>query len=174
MPYFYAAGKRVALQIESRVWALDTEALSLAAIADTIRARILADARSLRGKYVLAQVPESLLAVLRAAHAVQLVYRSADAVLVALPEVRVEESRPERLRLLRAWLDARGSSIEVSEPESGRITLRPASGDAEEALAIANALQEEVTPELAAARFIRSVESPDLKVKARARAPRRP
>ena len=123
--------------------------------------------------FVLVQVPESLLGMLRAAHAVQPVYRCADAVLVALPEVRVEESRPDRLRLLHAWLDARGSSIEVSEPESGRITLRPASGDAEEALAIANALQEEITPELAEARFIRSVESPD-KVKARARAPRRP
>ena len=173
MPYFYAAGKRVRLEVESSLWALDTEALSLAAIAETIRARILADARLLRGKYVLARVPASLLDALRAAHAVQPVYRSADAVLVALPEVRVEESRPECLRRLHAWLDARGGTIEVSEPEAGRLTLRPSSGDAEEALAIANALQEEITPELAEARFIRSVASPDLNVKARARAPRR-
>jgi hypothetical protein len=173
VPYFYAAGKRVTLVVESSLWALDTEALSLAPIADTIRARILTDAHQLRGKYVLARLPAPLLAVLRAVHAAHPVYRAADAVLVALPEVRVEETRPERLRRLHAWLDARAGSIEVSEPEIGRITLRPSSGSAEEALAIANELHEEITPELAEARFIRSVESPDLKVKARARAPRR-
>src|SRR5262249_20778682 len=102
--YFYASGKRVPLEVESSVWALDTEALAAAMIADAVRERILADARRLRGKYVLARVPGAVLDSLRAAHAVQLVYRSADAMLVALPEVRVEESRPEKLRRLRDWL----------------------------------------------------------------------
>ena len=159
MPYFYAAGKRVVLEVESSIWALDTEALSLAAIADTIRAQILAGARLLRGKYVLSQVPSSQLEALRAAHAVQPVYRSDDTMMVPLPEVRVEESRPDQLRRLRAWLDSR-QHIEVSEAENGRLTLRPASGDALEALEIANALQEEITPELAEVRFIRSIPSP--------------
>jgi len=169
VPYFYAAGKRVTLTVESSLWALDTEALAVAVIADTIRQRILADARLLRGKYVLAHVPSAALTALRAARAVQTVYRSADSVMVALPEVRVEESRPETLRRLRAWLDSRRQRIEVSETEGGRLTLRPASGDGVEALEIANALQEEITPELAEARFIRSIESPDLKLKARVR-----
>ena len=174
MPYFYAGGKRVALEVESSLWALDTEALSAAAIADSIRKQILADARLLRGKYVLAHVPSSALEPLRAAHAVRRVYRSAGAMLVPLPEVRVEESRPENLRRLHDWLDSRQQRIEVSEPEAGRLTLRPSSGDAEEALEITNALQEEITPELAEARFIRSIPSPDLQLKARVRQPRRP
>jgi hypothetical protein len=173
VPYFYAAGKRVTLKVESSLWALDTEALAAAIIGDTIRQRILADARQLRGKYVLAHVPSAALEPLRAARAVQVVYRSADAVLVALPEVRVEERRPEKLRRLRAWIESRRQQIEVSETEDGRLTLRPASGDAVEALEIANALQEEITPELAETRFIRSIESPDLKLKARIR-PHRP
>jgi hypothetical protein len=87
--------------------------------------------------------------------------------LVALPEVRVEESRPEKLRRVHAWLDSRRQRIEVSEVEAGCFTLRPSSGDAEEALEIANALQEEITPELAETRFIRSIESPEVKLKAR-------
>ena len=173
MPYFYAAGKRVTLTVESSIWALDTEALAAAMIADTIRQSILADARRLRGKYVLAHVPSVALEPLRAARAVQVVYRSADAVLVALPEVRVEERRPEKLRRLRAWIESRQQRIEVSETEDGRLTLRPASGDAVEALEIANALQEEITPELAETRFIRTIESPDLKLKAQIR-PHRP
>ena len=168
MPYFYAAGKRVTLQVERRLWALDTEALALAAIADSIRQEILAASRSLRGKYVLARVPAAALEALRAVHAVQPVYRWEDTVMVALPEVRVEESRPEPLRRLREWLASRRLRIEVSETEAGRLTLRPASGDAAEALAIANALQEEIEPELAEARFIRTVPSPDLQ-KARIR-----
>lgn len=169
MPYFYAGGKRVTLEVERSLWALDTEALSLAAIADSIRQQILADSRLLRGKYVLARVPLAALEALRAAHALQTVYRCDDAVLVALPEVRVEESRPETLRRLHDWLETRRQRIEVSEPEQGRLTLRPSSGDAEEALEIANALQEEITPELAEARFIRSVPSPDRQLKARVR-----
>ena len=173
MPYFYAAGKRVTLTIESSLWALDTEALAIAVIADPIRQQILANARILRGKYVLARVPSAALASLRAVRALQTVYRAADAVLVALPEVRVEERRPEKLRRLRAWLDSRRQRIEVSETEGGRLTLRPASGDAVEALEIANALQEEITPELAETRFIRTIQSPDLKLKARIR-PRDP
>jgi hypothetical protein len=173
VPYFYAAGKRVTLTVESSLWALDTEALAVALIGESIRKRILANSRRLRGKYVLAHVPSSALESLRAAHAVQPVYRSADAMLVALPEVRVEESRPETLRRLRAWIDLRRGSIEVSEAEAGRLTLRPASGDGVEALAIANELQEEFTPELAEARFIRSIEDPNLNLKARIR-PHRP
>lgn len=169
MPYFYAAGKRVVLEIESSLWALDTEALAAAMIADPIRAQILADARRLRGKYVLAHVPSAALASLRAAHALQLVYRTAEGWVVALPEVRVEESRPEKRLRLREWLANRRQEIEVSEPATGRYTLRPCSGDAEEALAIANALQEEITPELAEARFIRSVPSPDLRLRTRFR-----
>ena len=171
MPYFYTAGKRVTLEVEQALWALDTEALSLAAIAETIRQQILADSRILRGKYVLAIVPASALEPLRAAHALQPVYRWNDTVLVALPEVRVEESRPETLRRLKDWLASRRQRIEVSEPEAGRLTLRPSSGDAEEALEIANALQEEITPEFAEPRFIRSIPSPDLDLKARVRRP---
>jgi hypothetical protein len=167
VPYFYAAGKRVTLEMESSLWALDTEALSFAEIAESTRDQILADAQILRGKYVLVHLPSALLDSLRAAHAVQPVYRCDDTVLVALPEVRVEESRPERLQLLHDWLKSQGRRIEVSESEDGRITLRPSSGDAEEALEIANALQEEITPELAEARFIRSVRSPGLEFRRR-------
>jgi len=169
VPYFYAAGKRVTLVVESSLWALDTEALAFAMIADATRQQILADARRLRGKYVLARVPFSALEPLRAAHAVQPVYRSADVMMVLLPEVRVEESRPETLRRLHDWLASRSQRIEVSETEVGRLTLRPCSGDAEEALEIANELQEEITPELAEARFIRSIASPDEHLKARIR-----
>jgi hypothetical protein len=169
VPYFYAAGKRVTLEVETSLWALDTEALAVAMIADSMREQILADARQLRGKYVLAHVPSAVLASLRAAHVARPVYRTADVVMVALPEVRVEESRPETLLRLRDWLASRGKRIEVSERQAGRLTLRPSSGDAEEALEIANALQEEITPELAEARFIRSIPSPDQKLKARIR-----
>ena len=174
MPYFYVAGKRVTLELESSLWALDTEALSVASIAEPIRNQILAAAQRLRGKYMLVQVPTSLLDALHAARALQPVYRCADAMMVALPEVRVEETRPDRLQRLRDWLKSRGPRIEVAESEGGRLTLRPSSGDAEEALEIANALQEEITPELAEARFIRSVASPDLTLRARVPRPEAP
>jgi len=88
------------------------------------------------------------------------VYRSGGAIVVALPEVRVEESRRSYWTKLQKWLVEHGDVIEVVSSDDERVVLRPASGSGRDALSIANNLAETVHPEMAQARFIRVVPRP--------------
>ena len=74
-------------------------------------------ARPLRGDLVL--VPTSCLSeasrkALESAGAVQRVFQADDATLIALPEVRVEDSSLARRKALRRWLDEHPDVAQVS------------------------------------------------------------
>ncbi len=88
------------------------------------------------------------------------VYRVGDTIVVVMPEVRVEESRPQHLRKLEAWLAEHKASVEVVSQTDERLVLRPLSMRGSDALDIANALHEEIEPEMAQARFIRLTGKP--------------
>lgn len=163
--YYYASGTRVPLQPAEDLVAVETPALDAAGLPPDMRERLLAAARPLRGGYVLVDagsLPRAALARLRDARAVQPVYRYGEGIVVVLPEVRVEESRPDRVERLRAWLDRAGVAVEASGLGTGRLTLRPKSGRGEDALRLANELHEQIGLELADARFVRIVRRPDL------------
>jgi hypothetical protein len=75
-----------------------------------------------------------------------------------LPEVRVEESSPERQQAVHRWLRQHARDVETVEDRGGRIVLRPTSGRGQDALALANDLTEQVGPEMAQPRFLRIVD----------------
>src|SRR5437899_839652 len=115
--YYYAGGERVPLAPAADALAVDAKRLAAADLSAAARQEIdthagpkLADGIRL--------VPGSALspaarAALESAGAVQPVFESAGATLVALPEVRVEESRPAKKRQLAKWLKARGDAVVV-------------------------------------------------------------
>jgi hypothetical protein len=96
------------------------------------------------------------------------VFRSHGAIMVALPEVRVEESRKAHRARLRKWLADHSRDVAVVGGNGGdrddgdeRWVLRPVSGKGADALALANQLAEQVGPQVAQPRFIRVVPRPD-------------
>jgi hypothetical protein len=88
------------------------------------------------------------------------VFRSHGAIVVALPEVRVEESRKSHQAKLRKWLAEHRDDVMVVCRGDDRVVLKPVSGSGQDALAIANDLAEHVGPEMAQARFIRVTARP--------------
>ena len=106
--FYYAAGKRVTLTPDEDLVAIDQERAGSAKISEAARARIKDRSKALRGNVVLVareELPSAERDALRTAMALQPVFCAEGATIVALPEVRVEDSSPQRLKALRAWLD---------------------------------------------------------------------
>src|SRR5688572_19268632 len=135
--YYYAGGKRV----------------DLAPAADLV-------AVPAGGTSVRVLKKDELGAAAGAAKSLYPVFRAHGAVMVALPEVRVEESRPAQWAKIDKWLEAHRDRVEVVSRDDDRVVLRPVSGSGEDALAIANELNEQVGPEMAQANFQRIVPRP--------------
>ena len=93
--------------------------------------------------------------------AVQPVFHAEGAMLVALPEVRLEESSPERRQAVHRWLRKHARDAEVVEDRGDRIVLRPTRARGQDALALANQLTEQVGPEMAQPRFLRIIDPAD-------------
>jgi len=156
--YYYASGQPVALALDEDWLAIDTRKFPAAGTSARLRAAILRDSRPLRGDLILVKrqaVPAKPLDALRRQGAVQPVFRAKRALLIALPEVRVEESSVEGQRALHHWIRQHGDEAEVVEDNGEKILLRPASGDGIDAIALANHLTEQVGTEMAQARFLR-------------------
>ena len=79
------------------------------------------------------------------------VYRSNGAIVVALPEVRVEESRKAHRAKLDKWLAQHGDEVTMVSRDDDRMVLKPVSGLGVDALRIANELTKDVSPEMAQA-----------------------
>lgn len=106
---------------------------------------------------------EAEFARLREEPGVQPVFDAAGALVVALPEVRVEESRGAREKsAVRSWLKHRAVPLAIDEVD-GRFTVHLESGRGRDALDLANALVEDLGPEMAQARFVRLVRKPQAK-----------
>lgn len=151
-PYYYAGGQRIGLTAAHDLVALDDDA---AKHADAPPGRSLTDG--------LCLVPREDLRNARLADeqaAKYPVFRAQGAILVALPEVRVEESRPDKRDQIQSWLKQHDRDIKVVSQDEDRVVLKPVSGSGEDALAIANALAEQVGPEMAQAQFIRVTPRP--------------
>lgn len=91
------------------------------------------------------------------------VFRSHGAIVVALPEVRVEESRTAHWAKLSKWLTEHGDEVTVVSSDGDRVVLKPVSGSGVDALTIANDLAKAVGPEMAQARFIRVTPRPGIR-----------
>jgi hypothetical protein len=164
--YYYAGGRRVELTPADDLLAIDERRLSEGAVPDALWDEPMKSRRPLTGGISLVDVADlggnaaELTKTLKQARALQPVYRADGAILVALPEVRVEESRPAEQRRLEEWLEAHAGSATVESRQEGRVVLKPPSGYGGDAVALANHLAEEVKPEMAQPRFLRVTPRP--------------
>lgn len=155
--YYYADGQRVPLALAPEYVAVDFARDH--AITGLDRERLQREAEPLIRGIVLvhsAALSEHQRAILDEEGALHPVYRHGSAVLIVLPEVRVDITRAQRRSVLsfvkKSPLPA---SVEVDEGE--QLVLRPASGKGIDALELANRLHEATHPKMAQARFLRII-----------------
>jgi hypothetical protein len=159
--YYYAAGKPVRLTPDEEWIAVDARRSEAADSTGSVQAVLRDASRPLRGDLVLVRrgaLSDPQLDALSKQGAIHPAFHAEGATLVALPEVRVEESSPERQKAVRRWLRQHGDEAEIVEDRGDRIVLRPTSGRGQDALALANRLTEQVGPEMAQPRFLRIVD----------------
>jgi hypothetical protein len=164
--YYYAGGQRVHLTRADDLVAVDKRRLAKEHIGDEIRIEVEKVSKPLMGGISLVSLTdlgsdaEKMVKVLKKAGALQPVYKADGAILVALPEVRVEETRKVQQEKLEKWLKAHAAATEVQRSDDGPMVVKPASGDGDDALMLANALTEAVQPELVQPRFLRVTPRP--------------
>jgi hypothetical protein len=160
--YYYAGGEKVALTPADDLVAVDERALSSVpkAVENALRQNVqpLSGGVALLNRADLGADAHAAMQVLEAAGAIHPVYRAQGALLVALPEVRVEETRGAKRKRLTDWLASHAKEAVVTLHGEDRLVLQPKSGS--DALKLANELTEQVGPELAQARFLRVVPRP--------------
>jgi hypothetical protein len=159
--YYYAGGRRVELEADDDLVAVD-RTLATAAGVD-IDDQAAAGAGRPSGEVVLARrssFDEKRLASLRGAGALQPVFRRDRAVVVALPEVRVEFDDPEQRRAVKDALSRSPHGVVIAEDTTDRLVLHISSGSGDEALAVANYLYERAHPAAASVRFVQFVPRP--------------
>jgi len=159
--YYYASGHPVHLTLDEEWVALDRRQLSRLGTAPRVQAALLKGSRPLRGDLILvkrAAIPPDQLDDFKGNVAAQPVFRAEGAILIALPEVRVEEPSRQGQRALRRWLREHGDLAQVVEDAGEKIVLKPTSGRGLDAITLANQLTEQIGPEMAQPRFLRVVE----------------
>ncbi|MFI5454892.1 MAG: hypothetical protein ACHRXM_05515 [Isosphaerales bacterium] len=159
--YYYAAGERVRLNLDEEWVAVDARRSEAANATGNLRAALRDASKPLRGDLVLVRrnaLSSQQLDALAKQGAIHPVFHAEGAMLVALPEVRVEESSPHGQEALHDWLRKHRKDAEIVEDRGDRIVLRPTSGRGQDALTLANHLSEQVGPKLAQPRFLRIVD----------------
>ena len=160
--YYYAGGRKVELEADPEHIAVDQQA-ALQAGLDTEVIASRAGLPRAGSRFLLAQrseVREDMLESLRKAGALQPVYRRNQAVIVALPEVRIELDNPNQRRAVMNALAKRRSQLAITDETDDRLVIRPTSGRGEDALEIANYIYERAHPAAASVRFVQLVPKP--------------
>jgi hypothetical protein len=161
-PYYWAGGRRVALEDDSRI-AVDIAGAERAQLWDGELATAAASGSPVTSGVVLVpggDLSPALREGLESSGAAHPVYRSADQTVVVLPEVRVETSADTTVADMRSAVA--GWDAAVDQSSSGRFVLTPASHRGADALALANHVTESIGPAAAQARFLRITPDPTL------------
>ena len=160
---YYAGGRKVELDRDEEYVAVDQNAAEKAGLAAQVEK---ASKDSPRAGGGVALVPRSALdkktiASLRDAGALHPVYRHNQAVMVALPEVRVEfDTAEQRRAVMDVLAESDALPPSVSESTDAGLTVRPESGSGVDALKIANEIHERGEDAEASVRFIQFVPKP--------------
>ena len=159
--YYYAGGKRVTIEEDESQVAVDLSRAGAAGLQKLIAG---VGGRKLPGGVVLADrsaLDDEGLERLREAGALRPVFRHDSAVMVPLPEIRVEVDDEKQRRAVLDSIDKAPHPVEVSEQTDDRLLLRPTSGSGDEALDVANYVYEKAHPAAASIRFVQVVPRPD-------------
>lgn len=152
--YYYAGGRRVAIAKDARRLAVDRPRARAAGLGPAVEGL---PARQLPGEVLLIErsaIEESLLRKLRNAGALRSVYRREAALLVPLPEIRVELDDARQREAVMRSLASAPYAANVTEPVENWLLVTPKSGSGEEAIDIANHLHETARPGAASVRFL--------------------
>jgi len=156
-PYFYAGGLRRELDpVDDRV-AIDTRGAEAAGLGAVVSA-LPVTSKLPGGMTVIerAALSDELYQQLNAAGLAKPVYRSGDAFVVLMPEVRVELEGDQHAAALEA-VDASKVAAEVTDNTPERLSLRPQSGSGEDALELANFIYERAHPAASSVRMLQIV-----------------
>lgn len=158
--YYYARGERIGIAPDARHLAVDGRRAESAGLAPALKG--LAARRLPEGVLLVerSDVATSLVEQLRRAAVVMPVYHREEAILVPLPEVRVEiEGAGQREAVMQSLATA-GQPTDVSEPVENWLLVRPRSGSGDDAIDLANHLHETAHPAAASVRFLQVVKKP--------------
>ncbi len=158
--YYYSSGKKVPLKPAPGLFAINDkevgEKLSVASYLSSIRSVL----KNLRGHLALIDkndLNEDILEKLRELKIVYPVFEADGALVIPLPEVRIEDDDQSRLIDVRNWVREHSQLAKIISDKHGRISVKPVSNDPSDALEIANRVTEEIGPDLAQTRFIRKI-----------------
>jgi hypothetical protein len=161
--YYYASGQKVELEPDDEHVALDRTAAAKTGRAEPATSTRSASAPA--GVIVVERkaIDDDTLAKLRKEGAVQTVYRRNRALVVPLPEVRIEFDRPDQRRAVLDVLSTIGTPYKIAEDTDDRLVVAPASGRGDDALRLANEVYERAHPAAASVRFFQIVPKPSLR-----------
>ena len=159
--YYYAGGKRVTIEEDKSQVAVDVSRAGAAGLEKVIAG--LSGPR-LPGGVVLTErsaFDKEGLERLRKAGALRPVFLHDRAVMVGMPEIRVEFDDEKQRQAVLDSIDKAPHPVEISEQSDDRLLLRPTSGSGDDALDVANYVYEHAHPAAASIRFVQFVPRPD-------------
>jgi hypothetical protein len=160
---YYAGGRKVELDRAEDYVAVDEGAAHKAGLDHQVQTASK-DIPRLSGGVVLLPrdaLDEQTITDLGDAGALQPVYRHNDAVMVALPEVRVEfDTAEQRRAVMDVLAETQATPNSISQDNDDYLTVRPTSGSGVDALKLANEIHEGGRDADASVRFIQYVPKP--------------
>jgi hypothetical protein len=161
--FYYADGSAVRLA-PTDLTVVDLEAARAGDVPRSLVEGLQADGRQVRGSLTMVEqdaLTPDLERRLRAAGAVRPVFRAEDgALIVVLPEVRVEATNAEEVTRVRRLVEATPVKARIVERRPQQLSIQLDEADGIEALDLANRIEEEIHPALSQARFVRIVRRP--------------
>lgn len=160
--YYYAGGSKIELQDDEDHIAVDRSAAPA-----TLFQNLVDGAGASRNAEVLvaskADIDAKGMAALREAGALLPVFRHGRAMLVPMPEVRVEVDDPKQRSAVKKFVSTKQTHMVIAEESDDRLVLKPASGSGVDALNAANAIYEQARPAASSVRFVQVVPRPTIK-----------
>ena len=161
--YYYVGGKKVELEVDDEHVAVDRSVAEAAGLSGSGVGSGLPDLRSGVVLSVKSSLGDKVLEALHGAGALRPVFRHHQAVLVALPEVRVEYDDLTQRNAVKKLLASDFHDAAISEETDDRMILTPRSGDARDALKMANKIFENAHPAASSVRFVQFIPKPGVK-----------
>ena len=154
--YYYAGGRKIELEADNEHVSVDRAIAEAAGLSSGAMDGGVSDRRS---GVVLSEKSSLGHDVLDALHSVHAL-RPDQAVLVALPEVRVEYDDLTQRNAVKKLVASGFHDAAITEETENRLTLRPRSGDARDALKMANEIFELAHPAASSVRFVQFLPKP--------------
>jgi len=161
--YYYAGGRKIELEADDEHVAVDRAVAEAAGLTGSAIGGGLPDLRSGVVLSEKSSLSDKVLNALHGAGALRPVFRHDQAVLVALPEVRVEYDDLTQRNAVKKLVASDFHDAAITEETEDRLILKPRSGDARDALKMANEIFEHAHPAASSVRFVQFIPKPGVK-----------